>query len=146
MRTLAAVLGGALMLCACGRGATKAAESKPKQPSEAEVLSAQSAKAVEMIKSQLKDPDSARFRNVRAVPFMGIGDKVGDVFCGEVNARNSMGGYTGFERFAVNLAGRQDMQKVYIIEPGDPPAEVFYDLLCTKDGKPIPGKDVTLGS
>jgi hypothetical protein len=34
----------------------------------------------------LKDPDSARFRNQKSV-------------CGEVNAKNSYGGYVGFRRF-----------------------------------------------
>lgn len=42
----------------------------------------------------LKDPESAKFRNVRVSPYMG-----GYVVCGEVNAKNSYGGYTGFTRF-----------------------------------------------
>jgi hypothetical protein len=146
MRAFAPILGCSLALAACDRSDGKPAVAPPKQASEAELLSAQSAKAAELVKAQLKDPDSARFRNVRTVPFMGIGSQVGDVFCGEVNARNSMGGYTGFESFAANLAARQDVQKVFIVEPSDASAKVWHDLLCLKDGKPIPGKDVTLGS
>lgn len=38
----------------------------------------------------LKDPESAQFRN----QFVGR-----QALCGEVNARNSMGGYTGYARF-----------------------------------------------
>lgn len=38
----------------------------------------------------LKDPDSAKFRNVKV--------KWGNV-CGEVNAKNSYGGYVGYRRF-----------------------------------------------
>lgn len=38
----------------------------------------------------LKDPESAKFRN----EFL-----MRDALCGEVNAKNSMGGYTGFKRF-----------------------------------------------
>lgn len=41
--------------------------------------------------ARLKDPDSAQFRNLR------IGK--GDIVCGEVNARNSYGGMTGFQPF-----------------------------------------------
>ena len=38
------------------------------------------------VKANLKDPDSAEFRNQRGM-------------CGEVNAKNSFGGYNGFKRF-----------------------------------------------
>lgn len=38
----------------------------------------------------LKDPGSAQFRNERLK---------GEILCGEVNAKNSLGGYTGFARF-----------------------------------------------
>ena len=38
------------------------------------------------ISEGLKDPDSAKFRNQQG-------------FCGEVNAKNSFGAYTGFKRF-----------------------------------------------
>ncbi|WP_372502401.1 hypothetical protein P7L66_13330 [Tistrella mobilis] len=44
---------------------------------------------------QLKDPDSAKFRDVRLVDH----PAGGRVVCGEVNARNSYGGYVGFARF-----------------------------------------------
>lgn len=151
MRTFAVLLTCALALGACGSSdRTPAKPTVDKQTVEeaaaAKLLNAQSAKAAELVKAQLKDPDSARFRNVRTVPLLGAGDHLGDVYCGEVNARNSMGGYTGFASFAVTLVGRQDLRNVYIVEPGDPPAQVMYDFLCLKDGKPIPGKDVTLGS
>jgi hypothetical protein len=43
------------------------------------------------IKSRLKDSDSAEFRNVFVSSKYAV--------CGEVNAKNSFGGYTGFVRF-----------------------------------------------
>ena len=46
------------------------------------------------IKERLRDPDSADFRNTRFYS----GGKV-PVVCGEVNAKNAFGGFTGFERF-----------------------------------------------
>jgi hypothetical protein len=39
---------------------------------------------------QLKDPDSAKFRNEREV--------TRGVFCGEVNGKNALGAYSGFSR------------------------------------------------
>jgi hypothetical protein len=48
----------------------------------------------EQIKGRLKDPDSAKFRNVHFYSGGGV-----PVTCGEVNSKNSFGGYTGFERF-----------------------------------------------
>lgn len=43
-------------------------------------------KAQEFVKSLLSDPSSAEFRNQNG-------------FCGEVNSKNSFGGFTGFRRF-----------------------------------------------
>ena len=48
-------------------------------------------KAREVIQSQLRDPGSAQFRNERLTKTRTL--------CGEVNAKNGMGGYTGFERY-----------------------------------------------
>lgn len=39
----------------------------------------------------LKDPSSAQYQNVTVYKY--------GVVCGEINAKNSMGGYTGFTRF-----------------------------------------------
>lgn len=43
----------------------------------------------------LKDPDSAKFRNVAIKRYEGL-----RIVCGEVNAKNSYGAYTGFKKFA----------------------------------------------
>lgn len=51
--------------------------------------------------NQLKDPDSAKFRNVFTA------DDVAT--CGEVNAKNAMGGYVGFKRF-IAFADRVRME------------------------------------
>ena len=50
--------------------------------------------AEELVKSKLKDPDSARFRNVRVTPYGS-----NHVVCGEVNGKNAYGGYVGFTPF-----------------------------------------------
>lgn len=50
------------------------------------------------VKKYLKDPASAEFRDIRK-------SKNGKYICGEVNAKNSMGGYTGYQGFAVDVSG-----------------------------------------
>lgn len=47
-----------------------------------------------LVASQLRDPRSAQFQNVTVA---------GRIFCGEVNAKNGMGGYAGFRRFIADL-------------------------------------------
>lgn len=47
------------------------------------------------VEHPLKDPGSAQYRNDRVVTnAMGLSH-----YCGEINAKNSLGGYTGFRRF-----------------------------------------------
>jgi len=48
------------------------------------------------IEGLLVDPESARYRDVYLVSMPGTG---GVLFCGQVNARNGMGGYTGYRKF-----------------------------------------------
>ena len=50
---------------------------------------------MDAVKEKLRDPDSAKFKNV----FFHRGRGNIPATCGYVNARNSFGGYTGFERF-----------------------------------------------
>lgn len=53
-------------------------------------------KSKKQVLNQLKDPDSAKFRNVFAK------DKT--LVCGEVNAKNSYGGYNGFTFFYSHIS------------------------------------------
>jgi len=62
------------------------------------------------VRRELKDPDSAQFKEVRA----NYTEEFGAVACGRVNARNEFGGYTGFRRFvsggkSVILEGRDNI-------------------------------------
>lgn len=52
----------------------------------------------EAVKERLKDPESAKFGKSRVV---------GNVVCGSVNSKNSMGGFTGQKRFI--SAGMSDV-------------------------------------
>ncbi|HEY9566927.1 MAG TPA: hypothetical protein VIR38_02455 [Thalassobaculum sp.] len=51
-------------------------------------------RGMDMVRSILKDGDSAKFRGV----FFSDGGGV-PTSCGEVNAKNAFGGYRGFQRF-----------------------------------------------
>lgn len=66
----------AFLMVGCGK----------KEPTEAELNSFRELKAQESVKALLKDPSSAKFRNMNGM-------------CGEVNSKNSFGAYTGFVRF-----------------------------------------------
>jgi hypothetical protein len=57
--------------------------------------------ANKLVKPALKDPDSAQFRGVFV-----SGNKLFWHVCGEVNSKNSFGGYTGFQRFMVDGDGK----------------------------------------
>ena len=54
----------------------------------------------EAAKIGLKDPTSAQFRNVRVLPHVS-----GKIVCGEINGKNSYGGYVGFRPFAASPSG-----------------------------------------
>lgn len=53
-------------------------------------------KAMESVRKTLVDPNSASFRNVRVLEGYSS-----HLVCGEVNAKNSLGGYIGFKKFIV---------------------------------------------
>lgn len=64
------------------------------EPSQAAKEASYIALNQDRIKGRLKDPASAEFRNSFVSNAIGA-----PVVCGEVNAKNSFGGYTGFQRF-----------------------------------------------
>jgi uncharacterized protein YdiU (UPF0061 family) len=140
VKQLMLVLISALALCACQPKATAPRRATPEVSSAAEKLRIEEAKVVQLVKDNLKDQDSARFRNVRRLPFMGI-ESGPEVYCGEVNAKNSFGGYSGFGDFVANLGDG----KAYIVESDNKAAQLEYMVLCLDNGKPRPGKAVTLG-
>ncbi len=55
------------------------------------------------VKSRLKDPESAKFAEVQ----LSANKKV---LCGKVNAKNSMGGYTGYELFIATEDGEVEFK------------------------------------
>lgn len=57
----------------------------------------------ETIKKWLNDPDSAQFRDDRPA-LRGVG-----MWCGEVNARNRMGGMAGFTRYVAEVNADREL-------------------------------------
>jgi len=52
----------------------------------------------DLVRTSLKDPESANFKNLRVM-------SNGRALCGDVNAKNSYGGYTGFKAFVADSEG-----------------------------------------
>lgn len=71
----------------------------------------------------LKDPESARFRNL----FKFVGSRGATRVCGEINAKNSYGAYGGFQRFVATKYGAS------IAAPDDIAANVLMDTSCVKE-------------
>lgn len=85
--------------------AAKAAAANARQESEAQArtraaLEVARTRLLEAFKNKLKDPDSAKIKNVEVKEFT-QGSARGIAICGQVNAKNAMGGYTGFQVFVV---------------------------------------------
>lgn len=86
-----------------GAALTGCGEKKPKELSIDKKISQA---AEEAIKLKLKDPESAQFRNVyvKKIPT----ENNVHVMCGELNAKNSMGGYVGFKPFLVFVTTKEN--------------------------------------
>jgi hypothetical protein len=85
MRTTFAIIAG-LLVAGCGQTSTP--------PTDEQTIS----QARRLLRSHLQEPGSARFLRVRVAPQQSMGRPA---VCGEVDARNAAGKYTGFQRFYV---------------------------------------------
>lgn len=120
-------------LTACDKFGHEAAEARykkqeaAKQAEEAQKTAAYIDQLLVALRSTLKDPDSAKFRNV-VLKRDGISTKSGgklNALCGEYNAKNSYGGYPGFSKFIISedAAG-----KVLVMTEEDPIGWVVGNL------------------
>lgn len=107
--------------------------SKP-DPTPDEQLVAQ---VESQIRASMKDPDSAQFRP-------GFADAKKQIVCGEVNAKNSYGGYTGFEKYSYykdRFHLQSDDLKTYLLGSGYClVTEAERGIADAKKGE-LPGKD-----
>jgi len=104
--------------------------------SKSELIKVLTQRAKTEVSTALKDPDSAKFRNLKFVDSMGLGEEgvdIGVAICGEINGKNSYGGYSGFVPFLYHGKG---LSMIYN-EDDEIDAEYFrntYEDKC-KDGK-----------
>lgn len=123
MRALSAIAVG-MLLSGCAPVGQQAPELKLLAPV---ALNAAQTDAVEAgVRHGLKDPASAQFRNMRAGQ---NGESV--TVCGEVNARNSFGGFAGFSPFIGMLSKHKDTGK---------PAFIVISMESTGNGPIITRK------
>lgn len=78
------------------------------------------------VQAHLKDPDSAHFQSLHYYPsvFLGKhGEKVtiAATLCGEVNAKNSYGGYTGYHSFYISEIARHPSPESTLFGVDDDP-------------------------
>jgi hypothetical protein len=78
------------------------------------------------IRENLNDPDSATFRNLRANKYHGKW-----YVCGEVNARNRMGGFVGFTDFYVPV--NDVLPFPAMVDSDDPSSRLTYMQTCYGD-------------
>lgn len=80
-----------------------------------------------VVKARLNDPDSAVFRNQVKAKRGGEG-----VWCGEVNARNRMGGMIGFTRYVVEVHPNRNLDVLDQVhfDQGDDTFPGKWNLMC----------------
>ena len=89
-------------------------------------------KAKNQATKNLLDPSSAQFRNLEVREMIGDKGKKHLNLCGEVNAKNRMGGYVGFKTFSAGV----DSAK--ILEEDEPSfVMMFHQFQCGSDTKLI---------
>ena len=74
----------------------------------------------QVVAATLKDPGSAQFKNV--VVYAGGKQRT---VCGEVNGKNSYGGYVGFRKFY-----KYETSENVVIKKGDAIMDKLVDLVC----------------
>ena len=95
-------IGFTVFLFLSGCVVSQIVEQKPVRLSSKQIQSIQAAASYNLI-----DPESANFRNVRARDIRREDGTEAVEFCGEVNAKNRMGGYAGFSPFKGKFVGSE---------------------------------------
>ena len=110
MRNWGVLVACAVALAGCQTdGGTAMAAKPPPPPSSAEIERAPGyvrpadpqalAAAKQVVTGKLKDPESAKFVDMRRKTTPNMKGEPTDVVCGRVNAKNGFGGYTGNKPF-----------------------------------------------
>ncbi len=84
---------------------------------------------MKLVREKLRDPSSAQFRNV----YFHRGVTNTPTTCGEVNAKNGFGGYSGYERFI--SAGRAEFTLMRADMPSQQDFDQTWSALCVQRPK-----------
>lgn len=101
------------------------ADAKPRPATKTEIEAIR-----ESLQTQLKDADSAKFRDAVANNSV---KEVRDI-CGDINAKNSYGAYGGFVRFYSIVAMQTDGKTVAIMTVIDSEDSTLASDMCAKKG------------
>lgn len=128
MRWIVMICAGLLVGCVTARAPEKAEAPAPDPPVAPTSLNpGQTAAVRTFIVRMMKDPESVRHGRIVA----GREPSGRLLICGEINAKNSYGGYTGMLPYVVHMNGSQI--SLYSIASRPELAEYVYPL-CTKRG------------
>ncbi|QQG36807.1 MAG: hypothetical protein HYS17_03285 [Micavibrio aeruginosavorus] len=103
-------------------------------PALAQPLTPEQKAAIEKaVKDSLKDADSAQFKWLDY-----IGEDIGGIYCGMVNAKNGFGGYAGYSPYVGYLVKTESGYKASIIhigadDPNDGKTAAIINS-CAKEG------------
>ena len=101
-------------------------EQKPVQLTSEQISKIQDAATYGLI-----DPTSPLFRNIRGKYAKREDGTESIIFCGEVNAKNRMGGYTGFSPFYGHIPQGQNTPKVEFMDQGNEGMFGNAAMLCS---------------
>lgn len=114
---LAGILGGCV---------STIVEQRPVQLTSAQVASIKEAATYNLI-----DPTSPLYRNIRGKYAKREDGTESIIFCGEVNAKNRMGGYTGYSPFYGHIPKGQTTPKVEFMDKGNEGMMGNAAILCS---------------
>lgn len=100
------------------------AQKAQRQEAEEKAAAEKMQEFQDQVRSILKDGESAQFRNLRF-----NAGQWGEVLCGEVNAKNSFGGYIGFVPFASTERPLAGGQRVIVLSERDDLAFMHRSLI-----------------
>lgn len=106
--------------------ASQIVEQRPVQLTAAQISSIKSAASYNLI-----DPTSPLFRNIRGKYAKREDGTESIIFCGEVNAKNRMGGYTGFSPFYGSIPKGQNTPKIEFMDRATDGAFGTAAMLCS---------------
>lgn len=115
----------ALAISGCGKSPEQLAAERAAE--ELRAIEVQQEPLKLIVRQQLKDPDSAQFRSLSIVQGEG-----GLALCGEVNAKNSYGGYNGYSEFvAATNPLPNSKERVVFVKEGHEQYLAVVDIIAS---------------